>query len=710
MPDFHMADLKDCSQARILIVDDDLVTRLTLEKTLANSGYCVTSKSNGREGLLFSRDYKPELVLLDVMMPEIDGFEICRRIREFSSYNEIKIIMLTGLNDVSSVDMAFDAGANDFITKPINWTLLVKRVAHALREREMYFKLVEDEAKLKQSQKIARLSYWEYDPKNDSITVSGEFCKKILNNRTVVSKEEFYDLVKDEDRGEIKSAFSDVCLNGGKYHRDCRIMDCSGNELIYQHQGEAIEDVDGLLINIIGTLQDITNEHHAAALIEYQKYYDELTNLPNKQYLYEELDKYIISIKESELMAILFVGVDRFKLINTSFGYKTGDEILKLVASRLHNVISGHGIVSRFSGDTFSIVINKIQNIDQLEAMIDDVLSTTKSVFEVDHENHYLSSSIGVVVYPLENASSETLLSYAEDAMSQAKSTGGNHYVYHSPEMNAAAKKNQTLNNLLRQGLETDRFELFYQPQIELSTGKCIGSEALIRMYDENNNIISPVEFIPVAEETGLIVELGYWIIEAVCKQINLWESMGMHGLRTGINLSARQFKDKSLISHIDRYVSAYEIPIECIDLEITESIAMDNLDQTLSVLNGFKDLGYTISMDDFGTGYSSLSSLQKMPIDILKIDRAFIKDIRANGENGEIARAILAMGRALNMRTIAEGAESNEHIEFLEANQCDEVQGFYYSPPLKIDKFNEFYAKHNSDPAHNIKTSGYKL
>ena len=686
-----MTDL-DGIKSRILVIDDDAITRKMIEKTLLKSGYDVESRAGGKDGLVCAVEFKPEIILLDVIMPVMDGYQTCQELRKVFDHNETKIIMLTGLNDGSSVDKAFDMGANDFITKPINWSLLVKRVRYALRERHMYYQLAENEARLKQSQRMAGISYWEYNPETDNVEISGVFCDAALGGQNSINKDKFFDLIYHEDRKMIVDEFCRICLDGGSYHKDHRLIDSDGNEVIYQQLAEAIAGSDGHLVSVLGTLQDITKERHASALIEYQKYYDELTGAPNKQFFYKELEAVIEKGDTCELTAIVFIGIDRFKTINNSLGYKVGDEILKSSVDRIKFAAGPHSIVSRYSGDSFAVIIKGLHHLDELELQLELLQKLISDPYLINNEKLFLSCSSGIVIYPLEDGDSAYLTACAESAMNQAKSLGGNQYCYHSQELSEKAIRMRKLEKQIRNAIDNNGFHMLYQPQIGLKSGSCIGAEALIRMVDDDGKVVSPVEFIPVAEDTGLIVEIGYWIIDTVCKQISDWETSGMNGMRIGINLSARQFIDPKLVSAINNAVKKYNVPKQCIDLEITESIAMDDLGKTLEILHEFKKSGYTISMDDFGTGHSSLSYLQKMPIDVLKVDRAFIKDIASNGENGAIAKTIIAMGHALNMTVIAEGAETEEHMTFLYKEDCDEVQGFFYSPPVNVEAFNDFY------------------
>lgn len=682
------------NNSKILVIDDDPVIRLMLAKTLSKSGYIVEETDSGEQGIEKFSTFAPELILLDVMMPGMDGFETCKELRKVSSYNETPVMMLTGLDDESSVDQAFNVGANDFISKPINWSLLVKRVKYLLRDKKINEQLVENEARLRQSQRIAKISYWELSPGNSMVTMSDSFKEQAgLPADKELHYSHFMSLVHEDERELIEEKISEILQTGKSYHIDHRIKCKDGKECIFKQHAEAIKDKNGKVTRIIGTLQDITQQRHAESLIEYQHYYDELTDLPNKNLFYDKLNE---SVKESEdksLVAVVFIDIERFNTINESFGHKAGDTIIKEIGSRIKNTLSNRGIVARYSGDIFSLILNNIPNLEFAENMLDEIKSSLDDKYIVGEESVFVTNKMGITIYPLDDNEPEQLTENAQFALNNAKVNDSASYVYYSPGMNKNALRKRELEKQIRYALNNDGFKLFYQPQIDLRSKNIIGAEALLRLFSDKDEMISPVDFIPVAEETGLIIEVGYWIIESACQQIREWIDTGIKGVRYGINLSARQFRAPDLVEKLTSSVNRYNLPSEVIDLEITESIAMDDMEETLSILRKFKEHNFTISMDDFGTGHSSLSYLQQLPIDILKIDRAFIKDI---GANGAIAKTIIDMAHNLNMNVIAEGAEEEEHINFLVDNDCDEVQGFYYSKPLPVDEFSEFVENYN--------------
>jgi len=677
---------------KILVIDDDPITRLMLVKTLTKSGYEVEEADGGITGVEKVSSFLPELILLDVMMPDMDGFETCDEIRKIRSYSETPIIMLTGLNDESSVDRAFDIGANDFVTKPINWSLLVKRVKYLIRDSIINMQLIENEARLRQSQRIAKIFYWELIPSNLMFTMSEAFKEHIgFSVDSQINCDDFMGLIHQDERSQVEKKINKILQDGQSYHIDHHIKSVDGRKYVFKQHAEALKGKNGDISRIIGTLQDITQQRHAESIIEYQRYYDELTALPNKKLFYDKLDESLNEHHAGSLMAVVFIGIDRFKTINESLGYGAGDVILQNIGGRIKKLLSGRGVVARNGSDTFSVILNNQSGLSHIENIVDEIRISLSEEYNINNEIVFIKCSLGITVYPLDKSNSVRLTANAEFAMNHAKGLGGDRYSYYSHKMNKVALRKRELEKQIRYALDNNGFKLFYQPQIDLHSKKVIGGEALLRMFTAENNMVSPVDFIPVAEETGLIVDVGYWIIESACKQIKCWVDDGIEDIRYGINLSARQFRDPALVEKLITWVGYYNLSSEVIDLEITESIAMDDMEETLNILRKFKESNFTISMDDFGTGHSSLSYLQQLPIDILKIDRAFIKDICHNGENGEIAKTIIDMAHNLNMGVIAEGAEEEHHIKFLVDNNCDEVQGLYYSKPLPVNEFSEY-------------------
>ncbi len=413
---------------------------------------------------------------------------------------------------------------------------------------------------------------------------------------------------------------------------------------------------------------------------------DDLTSLPCRDVLVEHLCGAIQYAKEeNRLVVVLKLGLDRFKNINDSLGHHIGNELLLNVAHRLSSMLRRGDIVSRVSGDQFVIVLADVSEFTSPDSLIKRHIDVFADPFVVESHSLHVNVSIGVTVYPTDDTDVEILLRNAESAMFRAKLTSGSSYEFYSDEMRSRSKERLFLENELRSALKYDQFELYYQPQVDLSSGKIIGVEALIRWNHPTLGQIPPIRFISIAEETGLIVPIGEWVIRRACEQnMELTKERG-ENLMLAINLSARQFTANNIVGTVADVLNETQYPPEYLELEITESLLMDNIDGVASVLKIFSDQGIKISMDDFGTGYSSLSYLKKFPINTLKVDRIFVNDILNDSDNASIVRATIKMAHSLNIDIVAEGVETEEQLSFLYQHHCDKIQGFLFSKPLRI-------------------------
>ncbi|MDH5445075.1 MAG: EAL domain-containing protein [Gammaproteobacteria bacterium] len=694
----------------IMVVDDDSVTRMTLCKMLQGEKYNVIEATSGETALEQLEKQKPDLILMDVLMPGINGFEACQRIRDKYTYNEVPVIMLTGLNDVSSVDDAFDAGANDFITKPINWPLLIKRVRYALRDRQIQLAMEQNEARLNQAQQIAKLAYWQLDKPTQKMLFSDTFYQQFPSKKiSLNSFNDYLMLTHPEDRTYVQNKFTEHLIHNKPMEFDHRFQ-VDHKTYVFHLNIEASNDQNGGASPIQGIVQNITQQRNAEALLEFQKNHDDITGLSNKRHLHSQLQEIINNhTEDKQLIAIMAIGFNRFDEIHHSIDNHSMDILFRCIAQRLKGINSDN-ILGRYNTDTFICIQKNIDRIDMIEQVVENIQSRLKQAFMIEGQEIFLDSQVGISIFPMEDDSADALITNSIIALNSAKQEIHESICFHSQSMNTRARKFRDIESQIRKAIDENRLELFYQPQIDIHSRQLVGAEALIRLKLSDNNWMSPIDFIPVAEETGLIIPVGYWIIDSACQQIKHWLDSGMHKLRVGINLSAKQFGDRELVNKIDQCVAKYNLPSECIDLEITESIALQNIDQTIDSLQIFRQRGYTISMDDFGTGYSSLSSLHLLPIDMLKIDRAFIKDIGPGGENGTMAKTIINMAHNLGLSVIAEGAEEEHHITFLRHNGCNEVQGFYYSRPLPAKEFYDYYTSYiakTGEPLQNENLAG---
>jgi diguanylate cyclase (GGDEF)-like protein/PAS domain S-box-containing protein len=416
--------------------------------------------------------------------------------------------------------------------------------------------------------------------------------------------------------------------------------------------------------------------------------HDALTGLPDRSILADRVGQNILNAKRAnKSIALLVMGLDRFTLINDALGYAAGDQMLKEVAERLAKVIRVSDTAARLDGDKFA-VMTPISAIDDSVIVAEKVLNAIKKPFTLKGEEVFVTFSIGISIYPTDGEDFDDLLKDSLSAMQYAKQDGGSQYRFFASDMNAKAKNRLALEKRMRNALVHEEFVLYYQPKVEPKTDRVKGAEALIRWIDPVHGFINPGEFIPVAEETGLIVDIGTWVMRKACFQTKAWQDAGYAPVKMSVNVSSMQFKAKDLLDKVKSALNDSGLEAKWLELEITESMLMNDVEGAIARMQAVRDLGCGLSIDDFGTGYSSLSYLGRFPITTLKIDRAFIKDVQENPNTAEIARAIIGLSRGLNLEVVAEGAELKEHIDFLKENGCDSIQGFFYSKPLAAKDF----------------------
>ena len=419
--------------------------------------------------------------------------------------------------------------------------------------------------------------------------------------------------------------------------------------------------------------------------LEHQANYDGLTGLPNRNLLLDRLRQAVFAQRQVRSIAVVFIDLDHFKFINDSLGHNAGDRLLQQMAERLRSVVRDGDTVSRLGGDEFILILNDQQNEEVMFRAMQRIISKVSEPLSIDGRELVVTCSAGVSLHPQDGPDIETLLKNADAAMYRAKEHGRNNFQFYTVEMNRLVNERLALESSLRRALERNELLLHYQPKLNLKSGAIVGAEALVRWQHPERGLIYPELFIPLAEETGLIVQIGEWVLRTACAQNRAWQDAGLPPLTVSVNLSARQFRQESLIKTVSKILSDTGLRADHLEMELTESIVMHNAEAAIAVLKGLKELGVQLSVDDFGTGYSSLSYLTNLPIGILKIDRAFVRDISARTGRGDglLAQAIISLGHSLNLKVVAEGVENEEQLKFLKAHRCDEAQGYYFSHPV---------------------------
>ena len=472
---------------------------------------------------------------------------------------------------------------------------------------------------------------------------------------------------------------------------ESQIFRRDGSCIWISENARAVVDAAGVVAYYEGTVEDITERKDYQARIEQQANYDELTGLANRSLLNDRLRQDILAATTlGTQLAVLFVDLDHFKYINDSLGHQIGDELLKVMAERLRSCVREWDTVARLGGDEFVLIYHGQSGPDEVRHVGERVLKVLAEPWLIEHGEFHVSSSVGVAVFPTDGTDTETLLKNADAAMYRAKESGRNTLQFFTAELNARMMERLAMERRLRRAVEREHLLLHYQPRIDMASGRVVGAEALVRWQAPGETLIPPARFIPLAEETGLIVEIGRFVLRTACAQGRAWLERGYEPLVISVNVSPRQFRQENFVATVAAALRESRLPPELLELEITESMVMHDAPRLIRMLEELRQLGVQISVDDFGTGYSSLSYLKRFPVHRLKIDRSFVADVTRNPDDAAIVRTIIALGHNLGLCVVAEGVESDAQLEFLRANGCDEMQGFYFGLPLPVDRFEE--------------------
>lgn len=695
------------SKPVVLVVDDDMAQRLLMVETLLEDNLFVEEAADGQEALEAFERNTADLVLMDVKMPRMDGFTACKAMRQLPGGQDVAIVLVTGLDDFASIQQAFEAGATDFITKPVNWPLLNHRVRYLLRASAAFRGLRHSENRLALAQQIARLGNWDWDIEKGCLEWSDQMYKIFAKDPSefVPSKEAILDAVHPDDREMVKREMDSILQGRKEFSLDYRIIIKDDIWCTVHEQGEVLYDQQGRAVSVHGTLQDISDRIRAEEQIRFLAYYDSLTGLPNRQLFMEHVEQALQAARRGETkMALLYLDLDRFKRINDTLGHGAGDQLLKKISNDLSDCVRSSDIIgkadmangprvslSRLGGDEFTLLLTGLAEEEHAGLVAKRILELVNQPVEVKDQEVYVSASIGIALYPRDGDSVDLLLRSADLAMYHAKERGPGSFMFFSNQMNNRALERLNIETDLKKALERDELVLFYQPQINMQTGELAGFEALVRWQHPVHGLVPPVKFIPVAEECGLIVPVSDWVLHEACRQNQQWIDAGFKPVRMGVNISSVQFAKQNLTGVVREALRATGLDPRYLELELTESAIMQNVGKVIETLGEMKSLGINLSVDDFGTGYSSMSYLKRFPLDTLKIDRSFIMDIIFDENDASIVKAIIALAKILGLKTISEGVETREQLEFLRRHGCDELQGFLISKPVPAKDVERF-------------------
>jgi diguanylate cyclase (GGDEF)-like protein/PAS domain S-box-containing protein len=685
----------------VLIVDDEDLTRLFARQTLEAAGFRVEEAIDGNAGLEAIMRLTPDLVMLDVLMPIRDGFDVCAALRSLPERAETPVLMMTGLEDADAVDRAYAVGATDFITKPIRWHLLAHRVRYILRATKAVAALATSQAKLVEAQRLAGLTAWEWDIGRGVLSWSNETFRDFGLSGNIGSIESFWQLIHPDDRELVRHAFI-AALKGQKaLNQDFRMLLPSGAVKFFHAQSQTQFGSDGRATYMAGSAQDITERKRMEDEVRKLALYDPLTDLPNRILFREELERALQRAKRSGAMiGVFFLDLDKFKRINDSLGHDNGDHLLRVIADRLRQSTRGEEVVARFGGDEFTMLIGPLKNADEASRAAQRVVRAFAEPVQLQGQELFASTSIGISLYPTDATDASGLIKNADTAMYAAKSMGRNGYQFYDRSMNESTLAKLEFDVAMRRGLARGEFMLHYQPRIDTRTAQVVGCEALIRWNHPTQGLILPGQFIGIAEDSGFIIPMGKWVIDQVCWRQRAWRDMGLPRIPIAVNLSALHVVRPEIVSEIHEALTRHGLEGRDLELEVTETVFLQDTAVSAGILGDLSAMGIKVIIDDFGVGFSSMNYLQRLPVNALKIDRSFVTLAPHNNRNGAIVKAIVAMAKSLDLGIIAEGVETAEEEAFLKQIGCHEMQGFWFGRPMPEKEFAQIHLIDNRTTA----------
>ncbi len=691
----------------VLVVDDDMALRLLMRESLEQAGFEVMEAEDGSNAIRSFTETPPEIVLMDVEMPNMDGFSACAALRRLPHGQDTPILIITGHDDIESVHRAFEVGATDFLAKPINWALLGYRVRYMLRASGAYRALKHSEVRLAKAQRMARLGHWDWNVSEDQWYFSDEVMRifSFAQGDRPANREAMVKVIHPDDRDRVTQLFGAALRGEEKYEIEYRLVLPDGTPRVVAEQAEVSFNKQAKPEHVEGTLQDFTDRRQAEAKIQYLAYYDGLTGLPNRRMFSEQVAFALRAARRSKRpLALLFVDIDNFKSINDSLGHGTGDKLLRQVADRLSLSVRTSDLISRpgkesptppvfrFGGDEFTVLLINLQHEQDALLVARRIMSALAERFVVEGYDLFATASIGITVYPSDGDDLRTLLRNADSAMHHAKQKGKNTFEFYTESLTQVSIERMNMEAKLHRAIEQGELSLCFQPKIETQSRRLAGAEALLRWKTSTLGSVSPARFIPLAEETGLIIPIGEWALRETCCQLQAWEAVGLPPVTVAVNVSARQFQHSDLSKSLSALLNETGLRPQCLELELTESAIMADVQKAKLMLQSLSEMGIRLSIDDFGTGYSSLSQLRWLPLDALKIDQSFVRDLPGDEDGSSITMAIIAMAHGLGLQVVAEGVETEAQFAFLKEHGCDYVQGYLFSPPVPAPEFVQFF------------------
>jgi len=638
-------------------------------------------------------DHAVDIIVLDLGLPDAQGVSAVRRTHAAAPH--IPLVVLTGLDDEVMAAQALQAGAQDYLIKgEIDARSLLRSLRYAVERKNAEEALfVEKERALVTLNSIGDAVICTDISGN--ITYLNLVAEKMtgwpLQEAAGRPMAEVFRILDATSRETIPNPMEMAVGENRTAHLppNCVLLRRDGSEIPIEDSVSPIHDREGQVTGAVIVFSDVSAARAMTLQMAHSAQHDFLTGLPNRMLFNDRVSQAIIlAPRHAKKVAVLFLDLDGFKHINDSLGHAIGDKLLQSIASRLVHCVRGTDTVSRQGGDEFVVLLSEVEHPEDAAITARRMLQTVAEPHSIDPHDLHVTVSIGLSVFPDDGQDAETLIKNADTAMYQAKENGRQSYQFFKPAMNVRAVERQSIEESLRRALEREEFALHYQPKVNLRTGEITGAEALIRWTHPTRGSVSPAQFIPVAEDCGLIVPIGNWVLREACKQARAWLDAGLSLGTMAVNISAMEFRHENFLESVFAILGETGLDPKSLELELTESVLMKRAESAAAVLQTLKARGVQVAVDDFGTGYSSLSYLRKFPIDALKIDQSFVREITIVPDDTSIVTAIISMARSLKLRVVAEGVEKLEELEFLQAHQCEEAQGYYFSRPVLPEQF----------------------
>ena len=692
---------------RAIIIDDDEVSLSIMGAVLSSMNYPYDTFSDPVKGWKKIQQTHYSIYIIDWRMPGMDGLTLAGKIRDLYQDNAV-ILMLSGTEDSEEIDIAIHQGVDDYQVKPVSVEQLRRRIKILSTRAEMLEERMKIQAELRDSQVYSKAIFDNSAVGVLVMDLSGEILEhnstlnRMVGNLEIKNREDFIpDFIHPDDEkntGEFFRYF--IKKNHSNAHYSTKLISRSGLPLWARF---SISKVPGNKVNkgfIIVIVEDITDQKLYEQQLHYDALHDSMTGLPNRELFLDRLHTTLNRWEKEKsshgiLFSVLILDIDRFQIINESLGHEYGDKLINLMGRRLLEKAGDEDTLARLTGDEFGIINERAHNVAEVSYYIKTIQKAFEAPFEIGKHQLSVTATIGVKCFTNgEDAVTADVLRDADTALHRAKDMGANRFEFFMADMTRESREALELENDLRKAVENGELELYFQPQVDLNIDRITGVEALVRWNHPKRGLLSPVKFIPLAEKAGLIIEIGQWVMEQALEKMATWSALGYKPLYMSINFSAPQFHQVSLLKNIVKIQNRFPCRENKLKIEITESILMENPEKAVSTLKDLQDRGILLALDDFGTGYSSLTYLKNLPIDFIKIDQSFIRNIVHSESDRSIVMAIIAMSHSLKKKAIAEGVENKDQMNMLASMYCDMVQGYYISRPIPEDKLLQYFDK----------------